>query len=139
MSYQKIQAKGAYSDFTIGAHEIDPSIDPLQGEINGSWLLCLVNTTSHDLELASLCYDGQNYGPWFRIPVVKNNCPTGYDECFDQQKWSIILALPKDSERFSIRIATKPNAFGSATGTEFLEIQPAAEFRGGIIGVAADG
>lgn len=135
--YQKLQSKGAYADFTIRPGEIADGPYAAQGD--DSWILFLINTTNQVFELVSLCDASGTYGPWFRVPAVGNNCATGYDECFDKRSWSEVLTMPRSTQPFSLRIATKPNAFGVALGTEFLDLRCAEGFAGGVIGIAVDG
>ncbi len=129
MSYEKIQTKGAYSDFTIKGDDIDANFDPLK-EATGDWSLGLVNITNNSFSLASI-----NYGKWFNIPKTDKNCETDYEECIGNGVWTVILAVPRESSPFSLRIATQPDQFGNATGTEFLKITPSTSHEGGIIGI----
>lgn len=139
MTYQKIQSNGAYAEFTIKADEIGEAPFPHTRTGQDDWELCLINTTDQDFALAALAREGEGFGAWFKIPVVRNNCPTGYEMCFGQQSWTGILSLPGSHRAFGIRIATRPNAFGIAQGTEFLNIRPQAGMQGGVLGIAIDG
>ena len=137
--YQKLQTKGAYDDFVIRPQEIGDS-PYAPGQMKGdSWVLGVVNTTNHSYELVSLRHAPGEYGAWFRVPAVGNNCPTGYDECFARQVWSEVLSLPAGMQSFDIRIATRPNDFGVAVGGEFLDGRPEPGTRGGVLGIAIDG
>jgi hypothetical protein len=136
MSYQKIQSKGASAEYSIKPDEVGEA--PRSAGSQG-WQLCLINTTNKQFEFASLRHRQGDFGPWFRIPAVKNNCPTGYDMCFDKQIWSVILSLPADPQSFDIRVATGPNSFGFAVGTEFLGVKPEPGTSGGVLGIAIDG
>jgi len=138
MAYEKIQTKfAAASDFTINAADIDRTFDPLKEHRKSpsNWILGLVNITNEAYLFASVTDRGGNYGKWFGIPATRKNCETSYDDCIGKGKWTAILAVPSNSSSFSIRIATQPDEFGNATGTEFLEITPSDTYEGGIIGV----
>jgi len=138
MSYKKIQTKGAYTDFTIRDGDIDKHFDPLKGrgKPGEKWILGLVNITNEVYSFASVAGPDGNYGKWFEISETGKNCETNYDECIGNGQWSAILAVPFGSPRFSIRIATRPDQFGVATGTEFFEIAPSKTHEGGIIGIS---
>ncbi|TPK82578.1 hypothetical protein FJ934_11645 [Mesorhizobium sp. B2-4-12] len=138
MSYKKIQTKGAYTDFTIRDADIDKTFDPLKGRGKPSekWVLGLVNITNEVYSFASVAGPDGNYGKWFEISETGNNCETNYDECIGNGQWSAILAVPSNSPPFSIRIATRPNQFDKATGTEFFGITPNKTHEGGIIGIS---
>lgn len=136
MSYQKIEAKGVYAEFTIEEGSIQDATASLGGDDN--WDLCVINTTDFEFALASLAREGEPFGPWFRIGPVKNNCATGFDMCFAEQEWTSVLRLPSSSP-FSIRIATLPNGSSVAQGAEFLGIVPASGTQGGTIGLSVDG
>ncbi len=138
MSYKKIQTKGAYTDFTISDGDIDKGFDPLKrrGEPDEEWTLGLVNITNEVYSFASVAGPDGNYGKWFDIPQTGMNCETNYDECIGNGQWTAILAVPFNSPPFSIRIATRPDQFGKATGTEFFDIAPSKTHEGGIIGIS---
>jgi hypothetical protein len=138
MSYKKIQTKGAYTDFTVRDGDIDKTFNPLKrsGRPDEEWILGLVNITNQVYSFASVAGPDGNYGKWFEIPETGANCPTNYDECIGNGQWTAILAVSSNSAPFSLRIATRPDEFGKATGTEFFGIAPSKTHEGGIIGIS---
>jgi hypothetical protein len=136
VNYQKIQSTGSYSDYSINLADVGEAPFGTDGK---GWQLCLINTTNSDFEFASLRHNQADFGPWFKIPVVRNNCSTGYDMCFDAGNWAVILSLPPGTQTFDIRLATKPNGFGAAVGAEFLGVRPEPGTGGGVLGISIDG
>ena len=138
MSYEKIQTKFADTDFTVRDDDIDKNFDPLKAknEPSGRWLLGFINITNEVYSFASISDPIGNYGKWFEISETGKNCETNYEECIGNGHWSAILAMPGNSPPFSIKIATRPNQFGKATGTEFFGITPRDAYEGGIIGIS---
>lgn len=138
MQYQKLQTKGAYSDFSITDGDIDEKFDALRNvsDADEAWILGVVNITDIAYRYAAIAGPDGQYGKWFRIPLTGKTCETNFDACFANGGWKAILARPKASSAFNIRIATAPNEFGAATGTEFFAITPDDGFAGGLIGIS---
>ncbi|HQZ12051.1 MAG TPA: hypothetical protein PK286_04130 [Devosia sp.] len=139
MSFQKLQSKGIYSNFTIKPEDIDETQAPMPAEAGEGWQLLVINNTNHELVFAAVAQGASDFGPWFSIPAVGNNCPTGFDLCFDRQQWTAVLSLLTVPPPFSLRLATKTDSFGVATGAEFLDISPEPGTSGGVIGIDVQG
>lgn len=138
MPYEKVQTKGAYSDFTIKDEDIDRAYRPLETSPKsaGNWVLGLVNITNECYSFASITDQDGNYGKWFTIPEICKNCETNYDDCTANGGWGAILSMPSTSPPFSIRIATQPDQYGNVQGTEFLGINPSPAYKGALIGIS---
>jgi hypothetical protein len=137
MHLQRLQTKDAYSDFEIHENNIDPSFYPFGNTQDPAniWTLGIVNITDIKYVYASVAENRDVYGKWFRIPVTGKTCETNYDECIANGGWNAILTRANNASVFSIRVATEPNEFGVATGTEFLDIKADPQFEGGLLGI----
>ena len=138
MAYLAIQTKGAYTNFIIRPDEIRETLDLVHPvtEPSSPWVLGLINITNERYAYASLGGGDGHFGKWFKIPETGTNCSTNFEECSRQGNWTVILKVSGNSPAFDIRIATRPDELGNATGTEFLGVKPDTSCEGGLIGIS---
>ncbi|TBZ99698.1 MULTISPECIES: hypothetical protein [Rhizobium] len=137
MQYEVFETIAETKTYQIAEVDIDDRLQPVPDDpvVGRDWLLGLVNMSNECFVLASTTDRNGNFGKWFAIPTVCKNCTSTYDHCSKNKGWDAILSTACTSPSFSIRIATKPDQSGNASGAEFPNITPKCNYAGGLIGI----
>ncbi|EML9988428.1 TPA: hypothetical protein R4X15_000738 [Citrobacter amalonaticus] len=134
MKQNLVLNKESSTEFKISINDIDKSIlINTTANAESNWLLNLINLTNECYSLASTTGSNGQWGKWFVIPKTCRTCNTNPQDCYENKKWSTILATSCTSPSFSIRIATQPDEDGNAHGAEFSNISPNCKYAGGVI------
>jgi hypothetical protein len=100
-----------------------------------NWVIGLINLSNKCMTIAGTrrIGGGDAEWKWTQIPKTCKNCTTSYDQCFKEQRWSIIMSTDCSSAPFEMFIGY----FISDTDVQgaIFDITPRCSSGGGIVGM----
>lgn len=84
---------------------------------NKAFAISVLNTTFRPLSYGRMRDRGeQEWGPWFPIPTVAQNCFGAPRTCFEEGQWTTIFSVDADDTPFELQLITEPDENGTAYG-----------------------
>ena len=102
----------------------------------GSYLILLANRTDLVIVQADTRGNSGTWTGWSAVPATGRTCSLGsYQACVNAKAYKAILSVPCSSGSFDLRIATKWDADGNASGAVYTGLTPNCSYSGGVIGL----
>jgi len=100
---------------------------------NRAFAVSVVNTTFRPLSFGRMRDRGDDqWGPWFPIPKVSQNCFGSAASCIADGLWDTIFVVDADDSPFELQLISEPDENGNAYGGTWT-VTPTRETAGQII------